>query len=85
MTLKQPCLQLNTETETVHWTDTPVLSWQPVQVVPTGKNLPVPLLQLIPVEGFSHLCDNFSADVRGKSVCLRRVCKVADPAAKQHI
>lgn len=82
MTLKQLCLHLNIVTKTIHGTAKPVLSGQAVQVVPTSKNLLIPLLQLIPIEGFTHLCDNFSADVRRKSVRLWGVCKVADPATE---
>lgn len=82
MTLKQLCLHLNIVTKTIHGTAKPVSSGQPVQVVPTSKNLLIPFLQLIPVKGFTHLCDNFSADVCGKSVCLWGVCEVADPATK---
>lgn len=67
-------------TKTKHWTVKSGL--QPVQVFPTRKNLLIPFLQLIPVKGFTHLRDDFSADVCGKGVCLRRVRKVANPATK---
>lgn len=50
----------------------------------TCKNLPIPLFQLIPVESFTHLCNDLSTDMCGKSVCLWRVREVADPSSKWH-
>lgn len=78
MTLKHSCVNIWRLEPTVKFG----LSGQPVQVFPTCKNFLIPLFQLIPVKGFTHLRDDFSADVRGKGVCLWRVREVADPATK---
>lgn len=78
MTLKHSCVNIGR----LEPTDKSGLSGQPVQVFPTCKNFLIPLFQLIPVKGFTHLRDDFSADVCGKGVCLWWVREIADPATK---
>ena len=51
-------------------------------IIFTCKHLLVSFLQLIPVKSFTHLCNNLSTDVCGKSVRLWRVREVADPSSK---